>query len=122
VLLKPSELTPATSALLHEGITANFNADEFAVLQGGVDAGRAFTQLPFDHLFFTGSTAVGREVALAAAANLTPDAGTGRQVTGAFRRGRRSGGHRTASHGRQAAQCRTDVHCARLRIGAAGFR
>ena len=42
------------------------------MIVGDVEVGRAFSRLPFDHLFFTGSTAVGREVALAAAANLTP--------------------------------------------------
>jgi coniferyl-aldehyde dehydrogenase len=72
VLLKPSEVTPATSALLHALVAERFDPDEFAVILGDADVGRAFTQLPFDHLFFTGSTAVGREVALAAAANLTP--------------------------------------------------
>jgi len=72
VLLKPSELTPATSALLQELVAAHFNEDEFAIVQGDAAIGQAFSQLPFDHLFFTGSTAVGRQVALAAAANLTP--------------------------------------------------
>ncbi|MEO8754701.1 MAG: coniferyl aldehyde dehydrogenase [Casimicrobiaceae bacterium] len=72
VLLKPSELTPATSDLLRTLVAAHFAEDEFAVVLGGAEVGRAFTHLPFDHLFFTGSTAVGREVALAAAANLTP--------------------------------------------------
>jgi len=72
VMLKPSELTPATSALLAELVEARFRDDEFAVVQGDADVGRAFAELPFDHLFFTGSTAVGRQVALAAAANLTP--------------------------------------------------
>ena len=72
VLLKPSELTQATSALLRELVAARFDGDEFAVVPGDADVGRAFTELPFDHLFFTGSTAVGREVALAAARNLTP--------------------------------------------------
>jgi coniferyl-aldehyde dehydrogenase len=72
VLLKPSELTPRTSALLEHGIAARFAADEFAVVNGGPDVGEAFSRLPFDHLFFTGSTAVGRKIALAAADNLTP--------------------------------------------------
>ena len=72
VLLKPSELTPATSALLQSLVAAQFAQDEFAVVLGDAEAGRAFTQLPFDHLFFTGSTAVGRQVARAAADNLTP--------------------------------------------------
>lgn len=72
VMLKPSELTAATSALLAELIAGAFAEDELAVVQGDASVGRAFVQLPFDHLFFTGSTAVGRAVALAAAENLTP--------------------------------------------------
>jgi coniferyl-aldehyde dehydrogenase len=72
VMVKPSELTPSFSTLLREIVAEFFSPDEFAVIEGDVAVGRAFSQLPFDHLFFTGSTAVGREVALAAAANLTP--------------------------------------------------
>ena len=72
VLLKPSELTPATSALLAELAAAHFREDEFAVVLGDATVGEAFAALPFDHLLFTGSTAVGRSVARAAAANLTP--------------------------------------------------
>src|SRR5574337_1338178 len=72
VLLKPSELTPATSELLHELVAGAFAEDEFAVIPGDAEIGSAFVSLPFDHLFFTGSTAVGRKVAQAAAANLTP--------------------------------------------------
>jgi coniferyl-aldehyde dehydrogenase len=72
VLLKPSELTPRTSALLEKSVKASFAADELAVVNGGPDVGEAFSRLPFDHLFFTGSTAVGRQIALAAANNLTP--------------------------------------------------
>ena len=72
VMLKPSELTPATSALLARLVAARFQENEFAVVEGDAAIGRAFSALPFDHLFFTGSTAVGRQVAGAAAANLTP--------------------------------------------------
>lgn len=72
VMLKPSEVTPATSALLARTIAARFAPDEFAVVTGGAATGAAFSRLPFDHLFFTGSTAVGRMVAKAAAENLTP--------------------------------------------------
>ena len=72
VMLKPSELTPRTSALLADLIHARFAADECVVVQGGPDLAHAFASLPFDHLFFTGSTAVGRKVAAAAAPNLTP--------------------------------------------------
>ena len=71
-MLKPSELTPRTSALLERIVAQHFAQDEFAVVTGGPDVGDAFSRLPFDHLFFTGSTAVGRKIALAAAANLTP--------------------------------------------------
>jgi coniferyl-aldehyde dehydrogenase len=72
VLLKPSELTPATADLLRELVAARFAEDEFAVVVGNAELGQAFSRLPFDHLFFTGSTAVGRHVARAAADNLTP--------------------------------------------------
>ena len=76
VMLKPSELTPQTSALLGELIDAFFAADVVCVVQGDglndLDLATEFSNLPFDHLFFTGSTAVGRIVAKAAAANLTP--------------------------------------------------
>ncbi len=72
VMLKPSELTPRTSALLERIVAQHFAQDEFVVVTGGPDVGDAFSRLPFDHLFFTGSTAVGRKIALAAAANLTP--------------------------------------------------
>ncbi|MHA4869945.1 coniferyl aldehyde dehydrogenase [Duganella sp. PWIR1] len=72
VLLKPSDLTPRFSALLLELVAQYFSADEMVVVTGDVEIGAAFSALPFDHLFFTGSTAVGRAVATAAAHNLTP--------------------------------------------------
>ncbi len=72
VLLKPSEFTPHTAQLLAKLVAEHFAPDEFAVITGGVEVARAFSELPFDHLFFTGSTAVGRQVAEAAARNLTP--------------------------------------------------
>lgn len=72
VMLKPSEITPRTSALLSELVAKYFTVDEFTVIQGGAEVATEFAALPFDHLFFTGSTAVGRKVAEAAAGNLTP--------------------------------------------------
>ena len=72
VMLKPSELTPQTSALMAKLLSDAFAAEEVCVVQGDGDVSAAFCSLPFDHLFFTGSTAVGRIVAKAAAANLTP--------------------------------------------------
>ncbi len=71
-MIKPSELTPHSSALLAELLHSTFGADEVVVVQGGPDVAHAFASLPFDHLMFTGSTAVGRKVAEAAARNLTP--------------------------------------------------
>jgi coniferyl-aldehyde dehydrogenase len=72
VLIKPSELTPRCSALLARLVREHFDPSELHVIEGDADVGKAFVSLPFDHLFFTGSTAVGREVAVAAAKNLTP--------------------------------------------------
>ena len=72
VYLKPSEHTPRTAALLGELLAQVFPADRVAVACGGAELGAAFSALPFDHLVFTGSTAVGRKVMAAAAANLTP--------------------------------------------------
>lgn len=72
VMIKPSELTPRSSALLADLLHGAFSQDEVAVVQGGPDVAHAFASLPFDHLLFTGSTAVGRKVAEAAAVNLTP--------------------------------------------------
>ncbi|AZO27462.1 coniferyl-aldehyde dehydrogenase [Mesorhizobium shonense] len=72
VLIKPSELTPKFSDLLARLVEEHFSPDEMSVAVGDADVGKTFVSMPFDHLLFTGSTAVGRQVALAAAANLTP--------------------------------------------------
>lgn len=72
VLIKPSELTPRFSDLLKRLVAEHFPADQVAVATGGPDLARAFAGLPFDQLLFTGSTATGRKVMQAAAANLTP--------------------------------------------------
>ncbi|MDP2639066.1 MAG: coniferyl aldehyde dehydrogenase [Betaproteobacteria bacterium] len=72
VMLKPSELAPRLSELLARMVAEFFAEDEMAVVTGDAQTGKTFTELPFDHLFFTGSTAVGRMVAQAAAKNLTP--------------------------------------------------
>lgn len=71
-MLKPSEHTPRTSALFAEILGQAFAPEEVAVVMGGADAGRAFVSQQFDHLVFTGATAIGREVAKAAAENLVP--------------------------------------------------
>ncbi|MDO5652813.1 MAG: coniferyl aldehyde dehydrogenase [Brachymonas sp.] len=72
VMLKPSEFTPRFSQALQQAVTRYFATSEMAVVTGDAEVGKAFSQLPFDHLLFTGSTAVGRLVAQAAAPNLTP--------------------------------------------------
>jgi len=72
VYLKPSEHTPRSSAFLRSLLADVFPADRVAVAIGDADIGAAFAGLPFDHLVFTGSTAVGRKVMAAAAPNLTP--------------------------------------------------
>jgi len=72
VMLKPSELTPTTSALLADRLESTFGAGRVAVSLGDAEVGARFAQLPFGHLLFTGSEAVGRRVLQAAAANLVP--------------------------------------------------
>src|SRR5262245_21797915 len=71
-MIKMSELVPATGALLADLAAQAFARDEVSIVNGDADVGRAFAALPFDHLLFTGSTAVGRAVMRAAAENLTP--------------------------------------------------
>lgn len=71
-MLKPSELTPHTSELLARLIPQYFFPEELRVVLGDADVGQAFSALPFDHLIFTGSTAVGKHVMRAAAENLVP--------------------------------------------------
>ena len=72
VMLKMSEYTPRFSALFAELVAKCFRSDEVQVVNGDAAVGQAFAALPFDHLLFTGSTAVGHHVMRAAAANLTP--------------------------------------------------
>ena len=72
VILKPSEFTPASSALLKEMVRATFDPTLVSVAVGGPDLARHFSALPWDHLLYTGSPDVGRQVMAAAARNLTP--------------------------------------------------
>jgi coniferyl-aldehyde dehydrogenase len=71
-LIKPSELTPATSDLMRALVSRYFDPRELVVVTGGADVAEAFSRLPFDHLLFTGSAAVGRRVMAAAAEHLVP--------------------------------------------------
>lgn len=70
VILKPSELTPHTAAVLGEMITEVFKPTEVALFEGGVALSQELLQLPFNHIFFTGSPRVGKLVMAAAAKNL----------------------------------------------------
>ena len=72
VIVKPSEFAPASSALLRQMVEATFPQDMVYVAEGGLELARAFCDLPWDHLLYTGNTNVGRQVMLAAARHLTP--------------------------------------------------
>ncbi len=72
VMLKPSEHTPRTAELLRDLIAEVFPPDRAVVVLGEAEVAAQFAALPLDHLFFTGSTQVGRKVMAAAAPNLTP--------------------------------------------------
>jgi coniferyl-aldehyde dehydrogenase len=71
-MIKPSEYTPAMAELMKTLLAEAFEEDHVTVITGGPAVGEAFTKLKFDHLFYTGSTQVGRLVAMAAAENLVP--------------------------------------------------
>ena len=62
VMLKPSELTPATTALLATMLSELFVAEQVAVVTGDAKVGSSFSSLAFDHILFTGSIPVGRAV------------------------------------------------------------
>ncbi len=70
VIAKPSEKTPATSAYLAKLISQVFPAQEVAVVEGEARLAEQLLELPFDHIFFTGSTATGRKVMAAASRHL----------------------------------------------------
>lgn len=70
-IVKPNEMQPRTSALTAEIIAEVFPENEVACFEGGVPLAEALQELPFDHVFFTGSPAVGKRVMAAAARHLT---------------------------------------------------
>ena len=72
VMLKLSEHAPGFAEAFAEAAARHFDADVLAVVTGGPEVAAEFAALPFDHLLFTGSGRVGRQVMQAAAANLTP--------------------------------------------------
>ena len=71
-MIKPSEFTPATSALIEEMVSKTFDPEEIAVVTGGPEVGQAFSSLAFDHMVFTGATSVARHIMAAASKNLVP--------------------------------------------------
>jgi aldehyde dehydrogenase (NAD+) len=71
VVIKPSELTPHLSGLMAQVVREVFTEDEVAVVQGDAQVAQGLQALPFDHVFFTGSPAVGKQVMAAAAHHLS---------------------------------------------------
>ncbi len=72
VVIKPSEYTPACGELLREMVHATFDRDRVDVVVGGLELARAFTTVRWDHLLYTGSPSIGREIAKTAAEQLVP--------------------------------------------------
>lgn len=71
-MIKLSEFTPATNAVITTMLNSIFDHKTVAVIEGEADIAATFSALPFNHLVFTGSTNIGRHVMRAAANNLTP--------------------------------------------------
>ena len=71
-MIKPSEYTPATSAVMVKMIEEAFDPKEVTIFDGGPEVGQAFSGLPFDHMIFTGATSIARHIMAAASRNLVP--------------------------------------------------
>ena len=71
VILKPSEMTPHTSALMKKMVEELFEENEVALVEGAVGTSKALLDLPFNHIFFTGAPSIGKVVMRAAAEHLT---------------------------------------------------
>lgn len=72
VIVKPSDLSPACGRVMQSMVSEFFDESELAVVNGELELARHFPTLPWDHLVYTGSGKVGREVMKAAATNLVP--------------------------------------------------
>jgi aldehyde dehydrogenase (NAD+) len=70
-MLKPSELSPATTSVLLKLINESFDKREIACFEGGVEVSEFLLELPFDHIFFTGSPKIGKVIMAAAARHLS---------------------------------------------------
>jgi coniferyl-aldehyde dehydrogenase len=71
-MIKPSEFTPETSAVMVEMVKEAWDEKEVAIFDGGPEVGQVFSGLAFDHLLFTGATPIARHIMAAAAKNLVP--------------------------------------------------
>ncbi|MBL4584248.1 MAG: coniferyl aldehyde dehydrogenase [Pseudomonadales bacterium] len=71
-MVRPSDLSPATTEVMKQMLAKHFEDNYITVIDGDVNASIAFSELPFDHLVYTGGTQVGSMVMQAAAKNLTP--------------------------------------------------
>ncbi|MCT4580269.1 MAG: aldehyde dehydrogenase family protein [Flavobacteriales bacterium] len=71
IVLKPSEMTPHTEKLIQQMIEAIFDKKEVAVITGGIEETQALLELPWNHIFFTGSPQVGKIIMQKAAKHLT---------------------------------------------------
>ncbi len=72
VIIKPSDMSLTCGQVLQEMIAETFDEDQVAVVNGDLELAKYFPTLPWDHLIYTGSGAVGREIMKAAAVNLVP--------------------------------------------------
>lgn len=70
-IIKPSEMTPNSSALMKKIVETIFNKNEVALVEGEIQTSTDLLKLPFNHIFFTGSPMVGKLVMKSAAENLT---------------------------------------------------
>ncbi len=71
VILKPSEMTPRTAAVMGDLIRSLYPEEEVALVEGAVETAQTLLSFPFHHIFFTGSPAIGKKVMAAAAENLS---------------------------------------------------
>ena len=71
-VLKPSEIAPRTAQVLADAVAKRFDPQVLAVVQGGPEVAAAFSEQPWNHLVFTGSTSVGKLIMAAASKNLVP--------------------------------------------------
>tara|TARA_Y100001935_G_scaffold42391_1_gene34520 strand:+ start:2562 stop:3959 length:1398 start_codon:yes stop_codon:yes gene_type:complete len=70
-IIKPSEMTPATSNLVYEMVNELFDEKEVCVIEGAVEESQQLLELPFNHIFFTGSTSIGKKVVQASSKYLS---------------------------------------------------